>query len=207
MSDVTKALAPKSDQLNADDLWEPRTIKITDVTVLDTEQPIHIRFEGDNNRPWKPSKTAARCLASIWGTQSKAWVGMSCTIYKDPTVTWAGAAVGGVRVSHMEGIDKPRTLQLTKTRGTKGAVTIQPLIVVGAKPPPDPKPMQDDARAEAKHGREQFLKWWSVNPTKHDAVKPIMEELKRLMAEADAPAPGEQDVSDEQDITDDEPPI
>jgi hypothetical protein len=34
-----------------------------------------------------------------------------------------------------------------------------------------------------------------------------MEELKRLMAEADAPAPGEQDVSDEQDITDDEPPI
>ena len=196
MTDVTNAIAPKSDQLNADDLLQPRTIKITDVSVQATpEQPISIRFEGDNNRPWKPCKTAARCLATIWGTNSAQWVGLSCTIFNDPTVTWAGAAVGGVRVSHMQGIDKPRTLQLTKTRGKKGAVTIQPLILADAPPPPDPKPAQDDARQAATLGRDGFMVWWKANPGAHDMVKPIMDELKATMTTSDAAS------------NDDEPPI
>lgn len=196
MTDVTQAIAPKSDQLNADDLLQPRTIKITDVSVKATpEQPIHIRFEGDNGRPWKPCKTAARCLATIWGTNSAQWVGLSCTIYNDPTVTWAGAAVGGVRVSHMEGIDKPRTLQLTKTRGKKGAVTIQPLVMADAPSPPDAGPAQANARAEAAKGRDAFMVWWKANPGAHDMVKPIMDELKETMTQADAAS------------NDDEPPI
>lgn len=128
--DITRAMAPKSDQLNADDLLGgPRTIRIRDVQVTTGEQPVSVYFDNDEGRPWKPGKTAMRCLASIWGTNAAKWIGMSCTIYCDETVTWAGDAVGGIRVSHMEGISKPRVLKLTKTRGKKVGVTIQPLVV------------------------------------------------------------------------------
>lgn len=197
MTDVTQAIAPKSDQMNADDLLQPRTIRITDVSVQATpEQPITVRFEGDNGRPWKPCKTAARCLATIWGTNSAQWIGLSCTLYNDPTVTWAGAAVGGIRVSHMEGLDKPRTLQLTKTRGKKGAVTIQPLLMADAPPLPDPKPAQDAARAAASQGKAAFTEWWKANKGSHALVTGIMDDLKALTAQADA-TPPEQEADDE----------
>ena len=128
--DITKAIAPKSDQLNADDLLAgPRTIRIRDVQVSVGEQPVSVFFDNDEGRPWKPSKTAMRCLASIWGANAAKWIGMRVTLYNDESVTWAGAAVGGIRVSAIEGISAPRTLQLTKTRGKKVAVTIQPLVV------------------------------------------------------------------------------
>ena len=202
MTDVTSALAPKSDQLNADDLLQPRTIRIASVDVQPTpDQPITIRFDGDNGRPWKPCKTAARCLASIWGTNSAQWIGLSCTIYNDPTVTWAGAAVGGVRVSHMEGIDKPRTLQLTKTRGKKGAVTIQPLILSDAPPPPDPTDARNAAKAAAANGKAAFTEWWKANKESHALVMDIMDQLKELTAKADAQP--EPDAGG----NDDEPPI
>jgi len=196
MTDVTQAIAPKSDQMNADDLLQPRTIRITEVSVQATpEQPIAVRFDGDSGRPWKPCKTAARCLATIWGTNSAQWIGLHCTIYNDPTVTWAGAAVGGIRVSHMEGIDKPRTLQLTKTRGKKGAVTIQPLILADAPPPPDPTDAQNEAREAASQGKAAFVEWWKSNKAAHELVKPIMTELQAATAAADA------------GVNDDEPPL
>lgn len=128
--DITQAIAPRSDQLNADSLITgPRTIRIRDVKVTPGEQPVSIFFDGDDGKPWKPSKTAMRCLASVWGGNAARWIGMSLTIYNDESVTWGGAAVGGIRVSHMEGLSNPRTLQLTKTRGKKVPVLIQPLEV------------------------------------------------------------------------------
>jgi hypothetical protein len=129
MSDVTKALAAKSDQLNADDLIAgPITIKITSVKVDNSaEQKITVNFENDNKKPWKPCKTAGRCLSAIWGPDSSKWIGLKCTIYRDDTVTWAGAIVGGIRVSHVDGLDKPRVLNLSKTRGKKSQFVILPL--------------------------------------------------------------------------------
>lgn len=129
MSDVTKAMAPKSDQQNADDFMTgPKTIRITEVKVAAaTEQPVWVYFEGCDNKPWRPSKTSLRCLAAIWGADSSKWIGLHCTLYNDPEVTWGGMKVGGIRVSHMEGITSPRTLMLTKTRGKKGATVIKPL--------------------------------------------------------------------------------
>ncbi len=198
-TDVTKAIAPRSDQLNADDLLTgPRTIRITGVDVKETtEQPINISFDGDDGRPWRPAKTAARCLASIWGPNAAQWVGMHCTIYNDPTVTWAGAAVGGIRVSHMEGLDKPRTLQLTKTRGKKGAVTIQPLVMDGsAETKIDQEAALQSAKEAAKKGKDAFTQWWKENADKREAIKPHMDELKKIVEEADKP-----------EIDDDEVPL
>ena len=128
--DITRAIAPKSDQLNADDLLTgPRTIRIRDVKNTGGDQPVSVYFDGDDGKPWKPAKSALRVLAAVWGANASKWIGMSCKIYNDESVTWAGVAVGGIRVSAMEGLSQPRTLQLTKTRGKKDPVTIQPLTV------------------------------------------------------------------------------
>lgn len=168
--DVTKAIEPKSDQLNADSLMTgARTIRIRDVKINSTsEQPVWIYFDGDDNKPWKPSKTSTRTLAAVWGADASKWIGLSCTIYCDPTVKWGGAAVGGIRVSHMEGLDKPKPLMLTRTRGQKAAVTIQPLVV-DKKPTPEPEPQQLntatlDAEIESAKAMEAEDKaaWWKT---------------------------------------------
>lgn len=138
--DITKAIEPRSDQQNADSfLTGPRTIKIRDIKYDPTaeQQPLWIYFEGDEGKPWKPCRTAARCLVHVWGANATKWVGLSCTLYCDPEVTFGAARVGGIRISHMEGLKEPRTLQLTKTRGKKGATVIKPLeVATPANPAP-----------------------------------------------------------------------
>ena len=201
--DVTKAIAPKSDQLNNDDLITgPRTIRIRDVDVKNTaEQPIWVYFEGDDNKPWKPCKSSARCLAAIWGPDSSKWIGLSATLYSDPDVTWGGAKVGGIRVSHMEGLDAPRTLMLTKTRGKKGATVIKPLVVDKVKqqdkPAAQPEPeaptidrdaLFSDARENAALGRKDFGKWFKTKTKpEQDALKEIGAEVTELLDAAEAP--------------------
>ena len=104
-TDVTFAMEAKSDQLNACDIMgQERIIKIREVTVINGDQPVSVYFDGDNNRPWKPSKGMIRLLAAAWGTESKQWVGKSAQIYCDPTVTWAGSAVGGIRIRALSDI-------------------------------------------------------------------------------------------------------
>lgn len=198
--DITKAIQPKSDQLNADSLITgPRTIKVRDVRVVSSEQPIEVYFDGDDNKPWKPCKTAARCLATVWGADASKWIGQSCTIYNDPTVTWAGAAVGGIRVSHMEGLSSKRTLSLTKTRGQKGATVIEPLNI---KPPAhvDVAAAKESALASAAKGKDGFTVWWRNNPDLRDAIMPIMGEIKAASEKADAektpPQTGDENGSD-----------
>lgn len=183
--DVTKAIAAKSDQLNADDLiGGPITIRIRDVDVKSIpEQPISVFYDGDDGKPWKPCKTAARCLAAVWGPNAAQWIGLRCTIYNDPTVTWAGAAVGGIRVSHMEGLDKPRQLSLSKTRGKKSTVTIQPLVMDDT-PVSDNTEILSEARTEAAKGKDVFTVWWKANKQHHNTVMQIMPELKELMEKA-----------------------
>lgn len=104
-TDVTFAMEAKSDQLNACDIMgQERIIKIRNVSVIKGDQPVSVYFDGDNNRPWKPSKGMIRILAKAWGTDSKKWIGKSAKIYYDPTVTWAGVAVGGIRICALSDI-------------------------------------------------------------------------------------------------------
>lgn len=126
---MNPAIVPKSDQLNSDDLiGGPRTIAITNVTVKDTgEQRVSIHFEGDNGKPWKPCKSMCRVLVALWGSDGKKYVGRRLTLFRDPSVKWAGMAVGGIRISEMSDIDKPMTLALTETRGKRAPFVVKPL--------------------------------------------------------------------------------
>lgn len=128
---MSKFIIARSDQQNADDfLGGPRTIKITSIRGTDeADQPVAIGFEGDDGKPFKPSKTVRRVLVAAWGDDGKAYVGRSLTLYRDDSVMFGGIRVGGIRVSHMSHIDREMTVALSFTRGKKAMHTIKPLRV------------------------------------------------------------------------------
>ena len=107
MTDVGFALEAKSDQLNAVDIMgaEP-VIRIRDVQVKKGDQPVSVYFDGDHNRPWKPSKGMLRILAGAWGKDSSQWVGKFAKLYFEPTVMYAGKEVGGIRIRALSDIPK-----------------------------------------------------------------------------------------------------
>ncbi len=131
--EVRASIVPKSDQLNADDLLTgPITVKITKVSRGDKDQPISVAIEG--HQPFKPCKSMRRVLIATWGEDSKAWIGQRMTLFCDPAVMWAGVKVGGIRISHLSGMEVPRNFLLTKSRGKRAEVTIQPLKTEAPKP-------------------------------------------------------------------------
>ena len=131
---IDATLAPKSDQLDAIELSQPRTITVRAVTAGSGEQPINVYFDGDDGRPFRPSKTVRRILREAWGNRGSDWVGKSATLYNDKTVKYGGIEVGGVRVSHVSHIDSPITMMLPVTRGKFAKYHIQPLKKAAESP-------------------------------------------------------------------------
>ena len=129
MIDLTKTTAPKSDQLNADDLiGGPITITVTSVRILgEADQPVGINFEGDNGKPYKPGKSMRRILVHAWGGDGEKYVGRSMRLYCDPNVMFGGAKVGGIRISHLSHIERDLTVALTTTRAQRKPFTVKPL--------------------------------------------------------------------------------
>jgi hypothetical protein len=131
--DITATLAPKSDQLNTDDLIAgARTITITQVSAGSAEQPVAIGFEGDNNKPWYPCKSMRRVLVAAWGADSSQYIGRRVTLFRDPDVTYGGIQVGGIRVSHLSHLDGPLSIALTVTRQKRSPYRVQPLAAAPA---------------------------------------------------------------------------
>lgn len=142
--DLTESIAPRSDQLNAEDLLTgPRIVTVTDVRSGSTEQPVEIvTQEFGPGRPFKPSKTVRRILVAAWGAEASAYIGRRMTIYRDPSVRFGGMDVGGIRVSHLSHIDKPLSLALTVTRGRRASYVVEPL-------PDAPAPIDPDLTIDA----------------------------------------------------------
>ena len=138
--DMGAFIAPKSDQINADDLiGGPRTITITGVSANEgsPEQPINIRFEGDDGKPFRPCKSMRRVMVNIWGPDASQYVGRSLTLYRDPKVQFGGMQVGGIRISHMSHIDEPKTMALTSSKAKRAPFTVKPLKAEAAPPQVD----------------------------------------------------------------------
>lgn len=130
--DVTNAIQAKSDQLNAIDLaGGPVTVRIVDVKQGNADQPVNIITDVFGpGRPFKPSKTVLRVLVAGWNTtDTTTWVGQSMTLYRDPSVRWAGEAIGGIRVSAMTGLSKPLVIALPTSKGKTAKSTVAPLEV------------------------------------------------------------------------------
>lgn len=133
--DLSKTIIPKSDQLNADDLVSgPRTIKIREIKAgADEQQPVNIYFEGDNNKPYKPCKSMRRLLVQVWGAESDNYIGRLLTIFLDSDVSFGGAKVGGIRISHVSNIDGPVDVLITIAKSKRRPFTVKPLIVAAKK--------------------------------------------------------------------------
>jgi hypothetical protein len=126
--EVRASILAKSDQINADDLVAgPVTVTIEKVRRGDKEQPIFVDLVGYQGRSYKPCKTCRRILIASFGDDPKGWIGQRMTLFCDPTVMWAGVKVGGVRISHLSGLNEPRVFVLNQARGKKNEVTILPL--------------------------------------------------------------------------------
>lgn len=129
--DITETIAPRSDQLNADDfITGPRTFTVEKVTAGTPDQPVEIHMAGVPGRPFKPSKTVRRLLVAAWGPEANAYTGRRMTLYRDPGVRFGGAEVGGIRVSHLSDIDKRITVALTVTRGKRQPFIVEPLAAM-----------------------------------------------------------------------------
>ena len=126
--DLTESIAPKSDQLNAEDLLTgPRTFTVEKVSKGSAEQPVDIHLVEFPGRPFRPSKTVRRILVNAWGPDANTYTGRRMTLYRDPAVKFGGMDVGGIRVSHLSHIDKPLSVALTVSRGKRKAYKVLPL--------------------------------------------------------------------------------
>ena len=135
MLDMTQTVVPKSDQLNANDMIAgPMQIKVSAVKIIGGEQPVHISYEGDNGKPWKPCKSMCRVMILAWGKDGEAYVGRSMVIYRDPSVKWAGKEQGGIRISHMSDIKDKLRMMLTVSRGKRIPFVVEPLQVQQGTP-------------------------------------------------------------------------
>ena len=137
--DLTESIAPRSDQINADDLvGGPITYTIREVIPGKAESPFDFLLV-ETDRAYRPSKTMRRVIVNAWGPEASAYTGRRLTLYREPSIKFGGATVGGIRVSHMSNIDGPKSVRVQVTRGKREEFTVQPL--------PDLSPI-DKLRAE-----------------------------------------------------------
>lgn len=133
---LTESIAPKSDQLDAVDLLSgPRTFTIERISEHNAEQPFNFHLAGFP-RVWRPGKSMRRVIVAAWGASADKYVGQRVTLFCDPSVQFGGDAVGGTRISHMSGIDKPLKVPLLIKRGKSAMFTVQPLPTSAATSPP-----------------------------------------------------------------------
>ena len=143
--DISETTLAKADQQNADDYFSgPRTFIIEKVTKGSAEQPVCIHLIGEKGKPYKPSKSMRRVLVRAWGPNADVYAGRSLTLYREATVRWAGAEVGGIRISHLSHIDKPLNVPLTIAKGKKVPFTVEPLAVASVTPAPPVTPALTD---------------------------------------------------------------
>lgn len=138
IDDLAPLTAPKSDQINADDLVHgPMDVTVERVVAGPAEQPIEIRLA--ECKPYRPCKTMARVLSAAWGRRPSEWPSPArLRLYRDPGVTFGGVAVGGIRISHVSGITKRVEVALTVTRSKRALYYVDPLDTAPPLTAPDP---------------------------------------------------------------------
>lgn len=181
MIDMTDTIKPKSDQLNADSLIAGSiTINITEVKKQSTEQPIAVHYDGDDGKPYLPCKQMRRVMVQLWGVDASKYVGRSMTLYRDAKVTWGGAEVGGIRISHMSHINGKQTMSLTATKQSRKPYIVLPLgDIAPPKKTIDVEPLKLGAEAALLRGSESLKTWFlSLTNDERISIKPLMDEYK-----------------------------
>jgi hypothetical protein len=194
--DLTAAIAPKSDQINAEDLLAgPRTFTIAEVREGSAEQPVNVHLVESPGKPFRPSKTVLRIFVTAWGKDSSTFAGQRITLYRDPTVRFGGQDVGGIRVSHMSGITKPLKLALAVSKGKRSQYVVDPLP--DAPAPAQAAPTVDELiDAAQKAGSDDELNRIArkavaaLAGSDLDAVKSVVTARRAELKDAEPQLPG-----------------
>ena len=208
--ELRKALAAKSDRLNADDLMAGNmVITITEVRIMlaASDGNIIINFAGDNGKPWKPSKGMGRALAAMWGDDERQWIGRSVELFREATVEYGGKEVGGIQICGASHIERDLIIMITKKRVQKTKIPVRKINVAptSAAQKPKPKPAEtaaapDDSigfdvaavsaalESAAANGMDALVAAWKATPKK---ARDMMggscpQDLKDTAAKADA---------------------
>ena len=168
--DITNLIQAKSDQLNADDLISsPITFTVQNVRTENTEQPLLIEID-KGFKPFKPCLSMRRLMAKFWGVDASAWIGQSMTLYNEPSVKWAGQAVGGIRISHMTGLNKVEKVMLSISKGKRQPYTVQPLVFAQR----EVKPEYSDSALEENAGA-----WYDAVQAGKITVEQIIAKIQQ----------------------------
>ena len=147
MADIRAAIQPRSDQLNYEDFVSgPAVLTIERTEDYRDEKgqarvAIHmVEYPG---RPFKASKTNVKLLAIAWGEDDTDWPGRRVQLSADPTVTFGGKAVGGIRVTAVSHLPQRFTAKLSVARGKKKDFPVEIL--------PDVPPIPEDVQTLAQY--------------------------------------------------------
>lgn len=178
--DIQQAIAPKSDQLNAVDLVAgPVVATIENATKGTDEQPVHLHLTEFPKRPYKPSKSMIRVIATAWGMDAKKWVGQRLELYRDPNVPYAGEKVGGIKISAMSGIDRPVVVPLMEQRKIRPH-TAKPLPADAAPVAPS---ISDEQIADATTIEQLRDLWHHGDDMQKKAIEHRVQELTDVASE------------------------
>lgn len=182
-------IAPKSDQLNADDLMAgPITVEITSVSRGTSEQPVSVSIAG-GYQPYKPCKSMRRVMIALWGDNGADWVGKKMTLYCDQSVKFGGVKVGGIRISHVSGITQPHSLMLTTARSKRSEFTVKPLIDTQAEYEAKALPALQAASLGGIEALQMAFEKLEASPLKSSLWASHSEKLKEAASISDgAPA-------------------
>lgn len=183
---LATTIAPKSDQLNADDLVAGRlTTRVVDIEQKDSEtQPIWIYLESHPGRPWRPCLTQRRLLVKCWGPgTNKSYVGRTVELMCDPKVIYAGAAVGGVRVYALSHIEKDEWVAVSESKNKRTQYLVRKIDAL-----PDTKAKQSEPtkpRGDLASALSTIEKWsGDVAPLKKGLGEKHWEKEERAQIKA-----------------------
>jgi hypothetical protein len=169
---LTPSIAPRSDQVNADDLiGGPITYTIREVVNGKAEAPFDFLLV-ETERAYRPSKTMRRVIVNAWGADAAAYAGRRLTLYREPTIRFGNAVVGGIRISAMSHIDGPRELMVQTSRGKREKFTVEPIADAPAAP------TVTAADIDAATDLDQLKTWWTAHPDLRAAIEARGATLK-----------------------------
>ncbi len=181
--DLTASIAPRSDQLNADDLISgPVTVTVERVSEGAAEQPVDVHLVEFPGRAYRPSKSMRRVLVAAWGKEAAEYTGRRLTLYRDPEVTFGRDKVGGIKISHLSHIDKRIPVLLTVTRGKRAPHIVEPLPdTAPTRPAPAAEPTADQVAACSDPDALRDM-WHTSGPERRAQIQARVAELNTTPA-------------------------
>lgn len=190
--DMTASTEARSDQINAADLVSgPRTYTIEKVAKGSAGYPFDFHLVESPGKVYRPNLGMRRVIVKAWGPKPAAYHGRRLTLFNEPTVIYAGAEIGGIRISHLSHLSKPLKTSLVISQKKKEPYIIQPLVES------TPAPVESIASQAAK-AVAWFTATHNIGQANLEAHvgKPITEwtdaDLAELRTNADQIAAGDQ---------------